>query len=217
MGGFVGGEIVKVKVSVLIPAYNSEGTIKRAIESIPDCRDIEVVVWDDGSEDNTFEIARNVLEKRKGDVLIGSNHENRGVSYTVNRLLEKAKGMFVVLLGSDDWFIKERFESVMGMLNPNYDLIYFDLEINDGSVFKLEEKSKFEYCGSVKFMRREFIGDIRVDESKKASEDKYFFEELEKKNPKEMFLGIVLKHYNFPREGSLSWKQRNGLFKEGEI
>lgn len=56
---------MRAKVSVLIPAYNAEETIKRAIDSVPVRDDVEVIVWDDGSDDNTFEIAHTVLEERK--------------------------------------------------------------------------------------------------------------------------------------------------------
>lgn len=66
-------------------------------------------------------------------------------------------------------------------------------------------------------MRREFIGDTREPEEKKACEDYYFYQELLKKNPTEKFTGIIAKHYNFPREGSLTNCRLKGEFKEEEI
>lgn len=204
-----------VKVSVLIPAYNAEDTIERAIGSVPNRDDVEVIVWDDGSEDNTFEKAEEAMNGRKGWVAI--SNENHGVSYTVNRLLDKANGEFVVLLGADDWLIRDNFNEVVDMLKSTLDLVYFDLEINDGTVMELNPKTKEGYCGSTKFMRREFVGDTRCEENRKAGEDWYFYQELLKKKPKEAFTHIVLKHYNFPRVGSLSWKQRNGELKPEEL
>ncbi len=205
------------KVSVLIPAYNAENTIKRAIDSIPDREDIEVIVYDDGSDDNTFDIACDAVARRKGVVTVEADGVNCGVAHAVNELLDMAKGEFVVLLGSDDWLITKNFNLVVDMLKPNLDLVYFNLEINDGSIFGLHEDTKYMYCGSTKFMRRAFVGDTRLDESKKAGEDWYFFGELQSKHPKEAFTNITAKHYNFPREGSLSWKQRHGEFGEGEV
>ena len=100
----------------------------------------------------------------------------------------------------------------MPYLDGKNDLVYFDLEINDGSIFHVDEKSKHEYVGAVKFMRREFLGDTRIPDLK-FREDYPFSNQLYDKNPKEVFTGIVLKHYNFPHEGSLTWQACNG-FKE---
>ena len=90
----------KMKVSVLIPAYNAEKTIRKAIDSIPDREDVEIMVWDDGSEDETFVEAQEALNGRKNGHFVGISYENHGVAYTVNRLLDNAEGEFVVLLGS---------------------------------------------------------------------------------------------------------------------
>ena len=207
----------KMKVSVLIPAYNAEKTIRKAIDSTPDRKDVEIMVWDDGSEDDTFVEVQEALNGRKNGHFVGISYENHGVAYTVNRLLDNAEGEFVVLLGSDDWFIKEAFEDVMDMLRDDVDLVYFDLEINDGTVMELRPDTKVTYCGSTKFMRREFVGDTRCIEQKRAGEDWFFYQELLAKNPRELFSNIVVKHYNFPRKNSLSWKQRNGKFGEGEV
>lgn len=138
------------------------------------------------------------------------------MAYTVNRLLDCARGEYVVLLGSDDWFIGEAFDKALDMLDGK-DLVYFDLEINDGTIFHLSPETKTGYCGSVKFMKKEFVGNTRCLENKKSGEDYYFYQELLKKNPVEVFTNLVVKHYNFPREGSLSWKQRHGEFKPEEV
>ena len=208
---------MKIKASVLIPAYNAEKTIKRAIDSIPDREDIEILVWDDGSEDFTYEQAQEALHGRKNPRLVGISVDNHGVAATLNLLLARAKGEFVTFLGSDDWLITDAFEKIIDNLKPNQDLVYYDLEINSGEVFHLTEETKNLYCGSTKFMRREFIKELWIDETKKAAEDRYFFEELQKRNPRETFTGVVAKHYNFPREGSLTWKRQHGMFRKEEI
>ena len=208
---------MKPKVSVLIPAYNADQTIGKAINSIPDLKDVEVIVWSDGSDDNTFEVAQEALYDRKNPHICGISNENHGVAYATNRLLDRAQGEYVVLLGSDDWFLTTAFTKALKLLNGQYDLIYFDLQINDGTVMHLTPESKITYCGSTKFMRRAFVGDTRCQESKRAGEDWFFYQELLQKNPTELFTHKIIKHYNFPREGSLSWKQRNGLFTQEEL
>ena len=67
------------------------------------------------------------------------------------------------------------------------------------------EETKHKYVGAVKFIRREFLGDTRVP-GLKYREDVPFSEQLYKKNPSEVFTGIILKHYNYPRIGSLTWQ-----------
>ena len=62
-------------------------------------------------------------------------------------------------------------------------------------------------------MKRTFIGDTRCPLEKKAGEDYVFYQELLKKNPTEKFTGKIVKHYNYPREGSLFDKLKKGLIK----
>jgi glycosyltransferase involved in cell wall biosynthesis len=88
-----------VKISVLIPAYNCQGTIQHTLDSVlaqtrpPD----EVLVMDDGSTDQTSAI----LESYKPRVQV-LKQENQGVSAARNRLLELAQGDLLVWLDSDD-------------------------------------------------------------------------------------------------------------------
>jgi glycosyltransferase involved in cell wall biosynthesis len=122
--------------------------------------------------------------------------------------LDNSSGEYIVFLGSDDDFYTKNFKKAMNLLNGE-DLVYFNLKINDGSIWKVSNETKFLFCGSVKFMRRDFIGDTREDESMKSGEDYYFYQDLIKKNPTEKFLDFEVKHYNYPRYDSLSWLQRN--------
>lgn len=190
-----------MKLSVLIPVYNMENLILRAIKSIPPLKDIEIIVIDDCSTDDTLEIVRLYQQYSPQNIVVLHNAENRGVGYSVNKGLDFARGEYVVLLGSDDYFI-DLF--VLDELDGT-DMIYFDLVTNDGSVFHLSQESKFWFSGSVKFIKRSFIGETRVPDMRQG-EDWYFYNALMKKKPTEKFLNRVLKHYNYPREGSLSWK-----------
>lgn len=191
-----------MKLSVIIPCYNQEELVLRALKSIPARDDIEVIVIDDCSTDGSLDELTIYSMYSKQNIVLLHNDENRGVGYTVNRGLDVACGEYVVLLGSDDYFLhlSEAVDKLDGT-----DLIYFDLEINDGTIWKLTDSNKFDYCGSTKFMRREFIGDTREPELRRA-EDYYFYKELMAKHPTEKFLNKAYKHYNFPRKGSLTWE-----------
>ena len=199
------------KVSVIIPVYNQEMLVIRALSSIPRRDDVEIIVIDDASTDDTWKYLTMYWTLCGENLTILKNDENRGVGYTVNRGYNEAKGEYVVLLGSDDYFYPEMFTKAIEELDGT-DLVYFNLELNDGFIWELNEKMKGEYCGSTKFIRKDFLGSTRNPEMR-AREDYYFYNELLKKNPTEKFTGLVVKHYNFPREGSLTWEACNG-FKE---
>jgi glycosyltransferase involved in cell wall biosynthesis len=204
----------EIKCTVIIPCYNQEELVIKAIESIPKRNDIEVIVIDDGSEDNTWANLMNYRNAHSDylNLILLYNEVNKGVAYTVNRGYSYARGEYVVLLGSDDYFYTDKFEKAMKLLDGT-DLVYFNLKINNGNVLKVTSDSKTFYCGSVKFMRKDFIGNTRCPEDKRAGEDWYFYQELLKKNPTEKFTDITVKHYNFPREGSLINLASKGLLK----
>ena len=193
-----------IKCTVIIPVYNQEKLIIKAIESIPKRSDIEIIVIDDGSTDKTWDNLLNYLkdDDRLNFVLL-YNDENMGVAYTVNKGYDNASGEYVVLLGSDDYFYTDKFEQALKELDGT-DLIYFNLQINDGTVWRISEQNKDFYCGSVKFMRNKFMGDTRCPAEKRQAEDRVFYNELLKKKPTEKFTDITLKHYNFPRQNSLT-------------
>ena len=198
-----------MKVSVVIPVYNQESLIERAIRSIPLRDDIEIIVVDDGSTDDTWNKLVTIgIELNDPNFIVLHNRKNMGVGYTVNRGLDIADGEYIVLLGSDDYFYTDEFLKAMEQLDGT-DLVYFDLKVNDGSIFKLTEESKRNLCGSTKFMRKEFVGDTRNPDIRQA-EDWFFYEELLKKNPTERFTNLIVKHYNFPRKGSLTDIAVNG-------
>lgn len=204
-----------IKISVIIPTYNRVELLKRALASVPLSKEYQVIVIDDGSKDGTLGIITDWFLENAAKLHEESYFQrfdcNYGVAHAMNRGFDSAEGDYIVSLSDDDYFVKD-FSQFEPYLDGKNDLVYFDLQINDGSVFHLDEKSKHEYVGAVKFIRREFLGNTRIPDLK-YREDVPFSQELYAKNPKEVFTGIVLKHYNFPHEGSLTWQACNG-FKE---
>lgn len=195
-----------MKLSVIIAVYNQEELVIRAIKSVPARDDIETLVIDDGSTDKTWINLLKFKDEHKEykNLRLFGLDENHGVGYAKNVGLDNAIGEYIVELDSDDYFYP--FVHILEKLDGT-DLVYFNLKINNGSVFYLREDTKRTFCGSTKFQRREFIGDTRYKELR-VGEDWFFYDELMKKNPSEEFTGEILKHYNFPREGSLIWGQK---------
>jgi glycosyltransferase involved in cell wall biosynthesis len=98
-------------VTVLIPAYNAERCVGRAVEDAlgQTLRDLEVLVIDDGSSDATAEAARLAAhgDPRLRIVALG---ENRGVAAARNAGLERARGTWIGLLDADDRIDRDRLE-----------------------------------------------------------------------------------------------------------
>lgn len=201
------------KLTIIIPTYNRAELLKRALVSVPLSKEYQVIIYNDGSTDKTLRVITDWFNANYGKIhqtsMLVSPIKNGGIAKAMNMGFDLAKGEYVISLSDDDYYIKD-FSEFMPYLDGKNDMVYFDLEINDGSIFHVDEKSKHEYVGAVKFMRREFLGDTRIP-NLKFREDYPFSNQLYDKNPKEVFTSIVLKHYNFPHEGSLTWQACNGF------
>lgn len=198
---------MKPKLTVIIPMYNAEDTILRALNSVQLGKDIQIVLLDDGSTDATWDIALKWWREHAIDGTASVIHrwsENHGVAATMNLGYKLAKGEWIVSLSSDDWYV-ENFDRFRPLLNEDNDLIFFDLVVNDGTVWHVDATTRDEYVGAVKFIRRDFLGTTRIP-NKKWHEDIPFTKALYMKDPRCVYTGIVLKHYNWPREGSLIWQ-----------
>lgn len=196
----------KIKVTIIIPVYNQQDLVIRALKSIPIREDIEIIVIDDGSTDNTFNNLINYRENINQNIAVLYNETNKGVAYTVNKGFDNANGEYIVLLGSDDYFYTENFEKAMNELDGT-DFIFFQTKNNYGMV-ELDEHNK---CGSFKFMKKEFIKNFRNDEFRMAGEDYHLWNKMLKSNPSIKEIGLIVKHYNYPRTGSLMWELNKGL------
>lgn len=195
------------KISLIMPVYNQEDLVRRALNSIPaNVKNMEIILIDDGSTDVSLDIMALWAKANRENYKIKliTYKENRGVAYAMNTGFDNAEGEYIISLSSDDYYLID-FQRFMDYLDGKNDLVYFDLEINSGEIWHVDENTKHQFVGAVKFIRREFLGDTRIPDLK-YEEDVPFSQALYAKNPKEVFTGIVLKHYNWPREGSLNWQ-----------
>jgi len=99
-------------VSVIIPAYNRERTLRRAVESALEqtVQDIEVIVVDDASNDNTAEVAQELVVSDCRVRLI-QNTCNRGAQATRNICARAANGVWLNFFDSDDWMLPTSIET----------------------------------------------------------------------------------------------------------
>lgn len=200
-----------IKLSVLIPVWNQEELVIRALDSVPRRDDIEVLVCDDGSDDNTLPNVRWYAEGHKDlNIRILQNAENRGLGYTKNVLYDNALGEYVYELDSDDYLYTDEFSRAMDEIDGS-DLVFVNLKVNSGEILFLNEQTKTVWVGGAsKFVKREYLGDIRCNEVR-VYEDVVVNEGLMAKPHTEKYTGRVVYHYNWPREGSLCWLGARGL------
>ena len=204
-----------IKLSVVIPVYNQEDLIVRAIESVPKRDDVEIIVVDDGSTDNTSANIFENLEKFNKNIRMVVFKENQGVANALNAGLELIEGEYYVALGSDDYFYTDRLNDFIDNdLNDKVDMVYFCLERNDGSLIEPNEETRALWVGSTKAYRREIIGDTLYPDGKRACEDLVFDDLIRQKPHTYRFTGKIIKHYNFPREGSLTDLANKGKISE---
>ncbi|MFQ7120330.1 MAG: glycosyltransferase family 2 protein [Intestinibacter sp.] len=129
-------------ISFIIPAYNAEQTIKRCLESISfiSRNDMEVLVIDDGSEDDTSKICNNLKDSRIHII----SQKNSGVSSARNHGIEKAKGEYICFVDADDVINAEEYTEVINQIREDDDLIMFNYCKKSGEKIVLQELPESE-------------------------------------------------------------------------
>lgn len=108
------------EISVLLPVYNVEDYIGETIESIlqQSYSGFELIVVDDGSTDQTFNVVKKYshIDDR---IRLYKNNQNAGISKTLNRALSVATGEFIARVDGDDTMECTRLERQLNFLNNN--------------------------------------------------------------------------------------------------
>lgn len=124
-------------ISVIMGIYNCGDTLSEAIECIVNqtFSDWELIMCDDGSNDDTYEIAISYKEKYPEKIIVLQNEKNRGLNYTLNKCLKQAKGKYIARMDGDDRCDKERFAIEINVLEkkPEIAIVSTDMEFFDES------------------------------------------------------------------------------------
>lgn len=191
------------KISFIVPIYNTGNYIKKCVESITNQTfdDIEIILIDDGSTDNSYEVCNSLGKKDSRIILL--HQENQGVSVARNLGLSMAKGEWICFVDGDDWVEIDLCKSVEPYLLSKYDIICFSYNevtakkikshIVEGKDFKDFDKSDFlqmqkaifkmqgfKYTNAAsiwaKMYRKEFIenNNLRFKENQVKSQDTLF-------------------------------------------
>lgn len=103
-------------LSVAIPCYNSQAYMCHAVESaLVGGEDVEVLIIDDGSSDDTAKIADRLQQEHPG-IVRAIHQANGGHGEAVNAGLRNAKGLYFKVLDSDDWFDRESLIQIIDRL-----------------------------------------------------------------------------------------------------
>ncbi len=113
-------------VSIIMPSYNSDGTILESIQSVlsQTYKNWELIIVDDRSTDNTWQVIQTYADKYD-NIRVYQNKENLGAGASRNFAIKKARGRFIAFLDSDDLWTEDKLaEQIPFMLENNYPLTY---------------------------------------------------------------------------------------------
>lgn len=103
-------------LSIAIPCYNSQDYMGKCIESLlPGGGDVEIIIVNDGSKDDTLKIAERYKEQYP-DIVKVVNKENGGHGSAVNAGIENAEGIFFKVVDSDDWVKESAYMAILAKL-----------------------------------------------------------------------------------------------------
>jgi glycosyltransferase involved in cell wall biosynthesis len=179
----------KPAVSIILPTYNRAGLLNRAVDSVlnQSFNYWELMIVDDGSNDNTFEIINNYLMENENIRYL--KHRNRYVSLSLNAGIKASCGKYITYLNSDDEYKKDhlklRFEYMEK--NPGIDFIHGGFEVIGDEYVKdkndLSKKIHLSECkvGGTFFYKREVAEKIGGYKDLKYGDDTDFYYRAEKK------------------------------------
>ena len=109
-----------VKVSFIVPVYNSETYLSRCIDSILNqtLSDFELILINDGSKDNSLSILNEYQNKDKR-IKLTDNKQNQGQSVARNKGLKEAQGEYIMFVDSDDYIHPQTAEILYAIANKN--------------------------------------------------------------------------------------------------
>jgi glycosyltransferase involved in cell wall biosynthesis len=219
------------QISVIIPAYNAERTIRETIESVQQqtLQDFELIVINDGSNDRTLEVVQNINDKR----LNIFSYENGGLPTARNRGMSKANGEFIAFLDADDLWTPDKLELQLAALKQHpeagvaYSWTYFMEEKGEslsfhqsirysfeGNVYANLLVSDFIHSGSNTLIRRQAIDSVgEFDPALKSCEDWDYWLRLSARWP----FVLVPKYQILYRRSSGAMSSKVEVMKEASL
>lgn len=205
---------MKPIVSVIVPVYNGEQTIKKCVDSIlaQTLKEIEVIVVNDNSTDSTLEI----LKSYKKKIVLINNEENMGPAGSRNKGLAKAKGKFIGFVDADDYVAENMYQTMLDNMGDDIDLVCcsrYNVKgkelkpiINEEKTTNIKEFSKTSSYTWDKLYRKSIIDDnnIYFPEMYSYAEDFCFLMKYKFYSNKMIILDEPLYYYKYDSFGSIT-------------
>lgn len=119
-----------IKYSIIIPHKNTPVLLNRCIESIPDRKDIEIIIVDDDSDPNIVDFATFPGLKRN-NVNIIFNKDCKGAGHARNLGLSVAKGKWILFADADDYYSKNFIDVIENKISNDIDILFFNVYTYD--------------------------------------------------------------------------------------
>lgn len=224
-------------LSVIIPAYNVEDTLRRCVDSVlqQDVAGMEIIIVDDGSTDGTGALCDKLAgitscERQTGGRNIVVVHQkNAGLSEARNTGLRLASGELITFVDSDDYLEPGTYPKLMQMMDrhPEYDFIEFSVRKEDGQKVLLRldlpdrvytDMNEYWIDGKAyshtyawnKIYRQRLFDDIRFPRGKKF-EDVFTMGELLRRTKTVRTTSAGLYHYIYNSKGITAMADGNDL------
>lgn len=186
-------------LTIIVPVYNNEGLVLRALNSIILSDKIEIVIIDDNSTDNSVQVIKKWISENKGfSIKLIQNTKNLGPGPTVNKgynNMDNDPEAYVLTLCDDDYLLLP-VEKLLKEIDGS-DIIYFDMINNKGKIYKGNTVP-----GSSKIYKKSIIGKTRRSK-KRFGGDKEFYHKIMDKNPTIKNTNLLFYYYDYPRKNSL--------------
>lgn len=127
--------------SVIIPHRDSPELLRRCLKSIPDKKDIQVIIVDDNSSPQKVDFSYFPGSERKYTEVI-YNKDNHGAGHARNLALPRAKGQWLLFADADDFYTDNAWELFGQHTNDKADIIYFGITSVDSDSLKATERFK---------------------------------------------------------------------------
>lgn len=134
-------------LTLIIPVFNSEKTLLKCLNSLPNTDDVEIILVDDGSVDNSKQIAQEYAKINSSVIIL--SQENSGPQKAINFGLKFSKGKYISFVDSDDTLSEDYFDVLENFLRTEEaDIICFSYNrVNKNSIEKVMIEAKDWYSG----------------------------------------------------------------------
>lgn len=199
-----------MKVSILMPVYNVSEYVERALASIPERDDIEVLVIDDCSTDDSLQKVLNFTLTSKLSFKVWFHTENLGITKTINELYDKSRGEYLYQLDPDDYLITEEWLKAYEQLDGT-DMVFVDAITKDGILYEKPNEYNHNRCAAwFYFLKRTYLGNTRRVQNVYGGDYEMYLYLIAQPHTSK-FTRFCAYWYNFPREGSVTWEREHGL------